>query len=267
MHYSRGNLMEMIDVGLVESGLDPHQLEPEVLAPVEEFHTFGRAATVALADAVELSKADRVLDVGSGLGGAARLLSRDFGCHVTGVDLTDEFCRVARELNRRVGLDDQIDIRRGDALDLPFVDGEFSVVWTQHVSMNVADKQRFSGEMRRVVPPGGRLAFFDILAGPNQPIHFPVPWAVDERMSFLASALETQATIASAGFRTQLWEDVTEDAIQFYKVTGEAAAEESQPPLGLHLVMPNMAEKLTNLKRNAEEGRIIVVRCVAEAVA
>ena len=266
MHYSRGNLMEMIDVGLAESGLDPEHLQLDTLAPLEEFHTFGRAATTALADAVELCKADRVLDVGSGIGGPARLLARDFGCHVTGVDLTEEFCRVARELNRRVGLDEQIEIRRGDALDLPFVDGEFSVVWTQHGSMNIADKQRLYGEMRRVVPPGGRLAFFDILAGPNQPIHFPVPWATDERVSFLASALETQAIIASAGFRTQLWEDVTEDAIESYKAVS-AAPQEARPPLGMHLVIPNIAEKFLNLKRNAEEGRIIVVRCVAEAVA
>jgi SAM-dependent methyltransferase len=266
MHYSRGNLMEMIDVGLAESGLDPQHLELDTLAPIEEFHTFGSAATVALADAVELCKADRVLDVGSGIGGAARLIARNFGCNVTGVDLTDEFCRVARELNRRVGLDEYIEIRRGDAIDLPFVDGEFSVVWTQHMSMNIADKQRLYAEMRRVVPPGGRLAFFDILAGPNQPIHFPVPWATDERVSFLASALETQAIIASAGFRTQLWEDVTENAISSYKAAS-AAPPEKRPPLGMHLVIPNIAEKLLNLKRNAEEGRIIVVRCVAEAVA
>lgn len=266
MHYSRGNLMELIDVGLTESGHDPQHLEPDVLTLVEEFHTFGRAATIALAEAIELCKADRVLDVGSGIGGPARLMARDYGCHVTGVDLTDEFCRVARELNRRIGLDEQIEIRRGDALDLPFVDGEFSVVWTQHVSMNIADKQRLYSEMRRVVPPGGRLGFFDILAGPNQPIHFPVPWATDERVSFLASALETQAIIASAGFRTQLWEDVTEGAIEFYK-SASAAPAETRPPLGLHLVIPNIAEKLANLWRNAEEGRIIVVRCVAEAVA
>jgi SAM-dependent methyltransferase len=266
MHYSRGNLMEMIDDGLAESGHDPQHFELDALAAVEEFHTFGRAATVALADAVELCKSDRVLDVGSGIGGPARLIARDFGCHVTGVDLTDEFCRVARELNRRVGLDEQIEIRRGDALDLPFVDGEFSVVWTQHMSMNIADKQRLYGEMRRVVPPGGRLAFFDILAGPNHPIHFPVPWAADERVSFLASALETQAIIASAGFRTQLWEDVTADAIDFYKVAS-ATTTGTVPPLGPHLLIPNLAEKLANLKRNAEEGRIIVVRCVAEAVA
>ena len=275
MFYSRGNLMELIDDGLAESGHDPRHFAPDVLASVDEFHTFGRAATTELAEAAELCKSDRVLDVGSGIGGPARLIARDYGCHVTCLDLTEEFCRVAEELNRRFGLDEQIDIRRGDALDLPFVDAEFSVAWTQHVSMNIAHKQRFYNEMRRVVPPGGRLAFFDILAGPNQPIHFPVPWATDERVSFLASALETQAVIASAGFRTQLWEDMTDAAIEFFGAASKSAcaaasAATEGPPrvtLGMHLVVPNMVEKLANLRRNAEEGRIIVVRCVAEAVA
>ena len=41
MHYSRGNLMELIDVGLAESGLDPQHLDADTLAPIEEFHTFG----------------------------------------------------------------------------------------------------------------------------------------------------------------------------------------------------------------------------------
>ena len=265
MHYSRGNLMELIDEGLTESGHDPEHLEADALAAVEEFHTFGRDATIALAEAAELSKTDSVLDVGCGIGGPARLLARNYGCHVTGIDLTEEFCDVARELTRRVGLDDQVDVRCGDALDMPFVDGEFSVAWTQHVSMNIEDKPRFYSEMRRVIPPGGRLAFFDILAGPTQPIHFPVPWASDDRVSFLASALETQAIVAASGFRTCLWEDTTEEAVAFYAGVGKVTPA-TAPPLGLHLVVANIAEKQTNLRRNAEEGRIIVVRCVAEAV-
>ncbi len=265
MHYSRGDLMESILDGLVETGHDPDSLDADDLATFEEFHTFGRTASIALADAAEISKDDRVLDVGCGIGGPARLLARHYGCQVVGIDLTEEFCAVATDLTKRVGLSHQVEIRRGDALDLPFIDGEFSVVWTQHVSMNVADKARLYSEVRRVVPTGGRLAFFDILAGPNQPIHFPVPWASDEKVSFLASALETQVMVAAAGFRTQLWEDTTADALKVYAGMSKVDAA-SAPPLGPHLIIPNMAEKGLNLRRNVEEGRIIVVRCVAEAV-
>lgn len=264
MHYSRGGLMESILDGLSESGHDPDALDAEALAPLEEFHTFGREATIALADAAGVTENDRVLDVGCGIGGPARLLARRYGCPVVGVDITEEFCDVAIDLNRRVGLDDRVEIRRADALDLPFADGEFSVVWTQHVSMNVEDKPRMYAEMRRVVPTGGRLGFFDILAGPTQPIRFPVPWASDENVSFLASALETQVLVAAAGFRTRLWEDTTAQATGFYRAMGMLTP--PAPPLGLHLIVPNVSEKGANLRRNAEEGRIIVVRCVAEAV-
>jgi ubiquinone/menaquinone biosynthesis C-methylase UbiE len=263
MHYSRGNLLDLIVNGIAESGHDPERLDADVLAPVEEFHTFGREATVALAKAAEVSRTDRVLDVGCGIGGPARVLAREYGCSVTGIDLTAEFCSVAVELNRRVALDELIEIRCADALDMPFVDGEFSVVWTQHVSMNIADKARLYNELRRMLPPGGRLAFFDILAGPTQPIHFPVPWASDDKVSFLASALETQAIVAAAGFRTYLWEDMTADAIAFYAAGANAV---TTAPLGMHQLDPNVTEKLGNLRRNAEEGRIIVVCCVAEAV-
>lgn len=263
MHYSRGGLMKSILDGLNESGHDPDALDAEALAPLEEFHTFGREATIALADAAGITENDRVLDVGCGIGGPARLLARRYGCPVVGIDLTEEFCDVAIDLNRRVGLDDRVEIRRADALDLPFADGEFSVVWTQHVSMNIEDKPRMYAEMRRVVPTGGRLGFFDILAGPTQPIRFPVPWASDENVNFLASALETQVMVAAAGFRTRLWEDTTTQATRFYRAMGMPTP---APPLGLHLIVPNVPEKGANLRRNAEEGRIIVVRCVAEAV-
>jgi ubiquinone/menaquinone biosynthesis C-methylase UbiE len=148
-HYTRGDLQQTVLQAIVDSGHDPDDLDPDALAPAEEFHTLGRLATVALADAAEVRAADHVLDVGSGLGGPARLLARRYGARVTGIDLTPELCAVAADLTRRVGLDDRVEIRQGDALDLPFDDATFDVVWTQHVSMNIADKDRLFGEMRR----------------------------------------------------------------------------------------------------------------------
>lgn len=265
MHYGLGTLLEDILDGIARSGGDPDELDADSLATVEEFHTFGPAATAALAEAVGITNHDRVLDVGCGIGGPARTLARSYGCTVTGLDLTEEFCEAARDLNRRARLDDRIDIRNGNALELPFVDGEFSVVWTQHVSMNIEDKTRFYDELRRVVPSDGRLAFFDILAGPNEPIHFPVPWANDPTTSHLASALETQAMVAAAGFRTRSWEDLTAQASKFYAESASIAAAGDRP-LGIHLLISDAARKLGNLRRNAEEGRIIVVRCIADAV-
>lgn len=131
-------------------------------------------------------------------------------------------------------------IHQGDALDLPFDDDSFDVVWTQHVSMNSADKAGLFAEMRRVARTGGRLAFFDILAGPVAPIRFPVPWADHPSVSHLATAEETREAVSDTPPEPQ--------------------------PLGLHLLTPDMATKGADLKRNVEEGRIIVVRSVADVV-
>jgi SAM-dependent methyltransferase len=262
-HYGRGDLLDRVLQALRDSGYDPDDLDPEALAPAEEFHTLGRAATVALAEAAGVGPDDHVLDVGSGLGGPARLLARRYGARVTGVDLTPELCEVAADLTRRVGLDDRVEIHQGDALDLPFDDASFDVVWTQHVSMNIADKPRLFAEMCRVLRPSGRLAFFDILAGPVQPIHFPVPWAEDESVSALATPAETRAIVEGLGLQVRVWEDVTAEAIAFYE--GLAAGPPEPAPLGLHLVVPNLPTKGANLTRNAVEERIVLQRCVADA--
>src|SRR5512143_3078137 len=92
-------------------------------APVEE-----RAATLELARAAGLDATKRVLDVGCGVGGTSRCLAREFGCRVTGIDLTDDYCRAAAMLTARIGLAHLADYRQGDATDLPFDDRQFDVV-------------------------------------------------------------------------------------------------------------------------------------------
>ena len=90
-HYGREGLLGAILDALSAAGLDPASITPDDLAPLEEFHTLGRQATVELAELAEVKDGMRVLDVGAGLGGPARLLARRFGCHVTALDLTEEY--------------------------------------------------------------------------------------------------------------------------------------------------------------------------------
>lgn len=99
-----------------------------------------------------------MLDVGCGLGGTARHLAARYGARVTGVDLTAEYCRVGNLLNELTGLAGQIELLRGDALQLPFQGGCFDAVWTEHAAMNIADKAGLYSELRRVLRSGGRLA-------------------------------------------------------------------------------------------------------------
>jgi cyclopropane fatty-acyl-phospholipid synthase-like methyltransferase len=139
-HYTRPDLPEAILAALKAAGKDIDHLTPDDLAPVDEFHGGQRPATVRLAELVGFAGTERVLDVGSGLGGPSRYLAWHYGCRVSGVDLTAEFVRVAEMLTRLTGLADKADYRQGNALALPFEGESFNVVWSQNAAMNIADR-------------------------------------------------------------------------------------------------------------------------------
>jgi SAM-dependent methyltransferase len=194
-HYRRRALGDVILRALKETGKDIEHLMPDDLAPVDEFHSGGRNATVRLAQLAEIDGSQRVLDVGCGIGGPSRYLASKFGCQVNGLDLTAEFVALAGMLAQRTRLADKVTYRQGNGLDLPFPDASFDVVWSQNAAMNIADRDRLYGEMRRVLRPAGRLALQDVAAGPGGEPHYPTPWASDKSISFLFPPQSTRAAL------------------------------------------------------------------------
>lgn len=264
-HYTRSDLGNLILAALEKAGKDVNRLTPEDLAPVDEFHIRGRAATLELARAAGLDSTKRVLDVGSGVGGTSRCLANQFGCRVIGIDLTDEYCRAAAMLSARIGLTDLVDYRQGDATDLPFNDGAFDVVWTEHVAMNIPDKPRLYSEMHRVLKPGGTLAIYDILAGPSGPVLFPVPWARTPDTSFLVRPEELRTLLEEAGFTIADWSDTTEAARAWFVSLAEKIRKEGLPPLGFHVLLgADFQAMAQNQRRNLEEGRIVLAQVIAK---
>ncbi len=260
-HYSTGLTRANIERALIDAGKDFSALQPPDLAPLEDFHTMGRFATAALAELAGVRARDRVLDAGTGIGGAARFLTGQIGCHVTAVDLTAEYCEAAMWLNGCVGLADMIDVRRADVLELPFADRSFDVVFSQHVQMNIADKGALYREARRVLAGGGRLALWDVVAGPEQPIRLPVPWAVAPELSHLVSAEELRSITAGAGFEVQSWSDLTDSA-----VAAMGALLAAPPnPIGLQVFVPDLPVKAANLLENLRENRTRVVQALLVA--
>ncbi|MEE8172549.1 MAG: methyltransferase domain-containing protein, partial [Alphaproteobacteria bacterium] len=124
-HYGAADLLARIDAGLRAVGADPARLVPEDLAPVDEFHAGGREATQHAVSRMSLSAADHVLDVGCGLGGAARYIATEFGCSLTGIDLTPQFIDVAHTLTARLGLSASVRFESASALAMPFEDATF----------------------------------------------------------------------------------------------------------------------------------------------
>jgi SAM-dependent methyltransferase len=261
-HYGRDDLGVAILSALRAAGADLENLTPDVLAPMDEFHTRGRAGTDDLARLLALTGVERVIDIGCGIGGPARFLAHTFGCRVSGVDLTPAFVHAANMLAEMTGLHKQVDYREGDALALPFPAESFDVAWSQNVVMNILDRPALYGEIRRVLKPRGRYAFADVVALKDEPI-FPVPWASERGQSFLLGPDETRAAIEQAGFRILAFEDQTADAI----VSGRKrlTTDGQLPPLGIHVLFgDNFRVMAKNAMRNYEEGRIGLVQGVAE---
>lgn len=266
-HYGRPDMKDVGSVilaALEKAGKDLDYLTPEDLAPVDEFHIRGRLATLELASAAGLDASKHVLDVGSGIGGTARCLAMEFGCRVTGIDLTEEYCRAAEMLSSKVGLADLVDYRQGDATNLPFDDGVFDVVWTEHVAMNIPDKPRLYDEMHRVLKPGGTLAIYDVLAGPSGAVLFPVPWARTPDTSFLVEPNELRGLLEDAGFTISDWSDTTEAAHAWFTSLAEKIRKEGFPTLGFHLLVgTDFREMAQNQGRNLQERRIVLGQVVA----
>jgi SAM-dependent methyltransferase len=264
-HYGWSGLMERIEQEVREHGLDPQRVTVDQLAPVDNSHWHRLAGTLALARLAAITGADRVLDVGGGIGGPARQLAHRFGCQVTVLDLTQDYCAVGETLTAWTRLTDHVSFVRGNALAMPFPDRSFDVVWTQHASMNISDKMHLYSEVARVVCRGGRFALFDALAGPHHPIHFPVPWASDHSFSFLLSPEDTRALITQAGFREVSWMTGPELQAELERPSGDDVAADVGLDPGL-LNGPDGPLMGANVRRNIEEGRIVFAMGVFERI-
>jgi len=264
-HYSAHDIKTRILAALRAAGLDPEQrLSPAAIGALDHFHTGGQRASRDLMELAAIRGEDHVLDIGAGLAGPARMLASALGCHVDCVEMSPDYCAGAELLNRLTGLEDRITVHQGSALELPFPDDTFDVVWMQNVGMNIADKRKLYGEIARVLKPGGRYAFQEMAAGTLATSYYPLPWATDPTDNFLVSGEAMQSLLGASGLVVATFEDTSDTHL------GAATATTNATPaatgqLGLGVFVDNLAQKAGNARRSLEEGQVRLVRGVFRA--
>lgn len=271
-HYTRGKLEETILQALTRAGTNVGQLTAVDLSAIDEFHIGGLDSTQELAAHMDLKSGLHVLDVGSGIGGPARYFAAEHQCKVTGIDLTEEFVQVARNLTRRTKLDHLAEFTLGSALSMTFQEGTFDRAYMIHVGMNVADKAGIFREVRRVLKPGGIFAIFDIVqardaqAGAAK-MAYPVPWALGEETSFVADVKTYRDALQKAGFHVERERDRSAFGIEFTERAIARGAQAERPVLGLHLLMGELAPvMIKNVLMMMKQGALASVELYARAV-
>jgi ubiquinone/menaquinone biosynthesis C-methylase UbiE len=192
--------LERVLVRLEEQGLPTDPLTVPTVNKIDLMHIGGAESTDELIRLAPITAADRVLDAGCGIGGTSRRVANLTGASVTGLDITPEAVDAAIEINKATGMTDLVNIHLGTSTAMPFGEDSFDVVLIQHCAMQVEAKVDLVDECRRVLRSGGRLLFHDWFLGTNQPVQFPVPWATDEKTSFLEPLNEMTSRLESTGF-------------------------------------------------------------------
>lgn len=255
-HWARGDVYALIVSALERASKPLATLTVEDLAPIDHLHARGFPATVELADRLPVKAGHHLLDIGCGLGGPARYFAQRFRCTVSGIDITKPFVEAAGKLTALLRMEDRVSIQHGDGTQLPFRDGTFDGAYTQHVTMNVADRDRFFGEALRVLKPGAFFALTEHGLGAAGSPYYPVPWSDDGAGSYLIAPEETRRLLGAAGFTDIVVEATGSRYLDAYKRAMELAASGALPPLGVHVLLGETApQKTRNAGRNIEEGR------------
>lgn len=255
-HYAGSDMLVRIDDALARAGLDPQRVTVDDLAPLDEFHSAGRTATIHGSKALNPQPGMHIIDLGCGIGGAARYLAYHHDCHVTGIDLTPDYIRIADVLTKRTGLSDRCTFHTASATDVPLPDATFDAAISYHAAMNIEDRAAFYREAARLLKPGAAFLTYDVMQ--NAPgLDFPAPWASTADESFLKSPDETRKLMEDAGFGVEWTDSFRDTALAAFRKTAQQIRDGNPPKLTLApLTGGTTKQKFGNYTKAIAEGLV-----------
>lgn len=264
-HYAHGSLLSAIENSLGKLGKTVDSVTVEDLGPVDEFHIGGRVATANLLDQLNFSDKKNILDVGCGLGGAARYIANKYNTNVTGIDLVQEYIDTGNALSGWVKLDKQVTLHKGSGTSIPFENNKFDGAYMLHVGMNIEDKPQLFKEIYRVLRPGLFLGVYDIMRNKEGNLTYPVPWAAGNSTNFLDTADVYKQALIDSGFEISKEDNRREFALSFFKeLQAKIKANGGPAPLGLHTLMQeSTGVKIKNMIDNISADYIAPVELIA----
>ena len=263
--WTRGDIFSRVRQAMSESGLVNKDLEIEDLFPIDQYHARGIAATVDLGKRMPIKKNKRILDIGCGLGGPARYYAKEFECIITGIDITPSFVEIGNEFNKLTSMSDYVELLVGNGETLDFDNETFDGAYSQHVTMNISNREKFFSEAFRVLKKDSFFAFTEHGLGPEGNPIFPLPWANSLEMSFLLPPQKTISILKDTGFSDIKIIKTAEKYISGYEKLIGLKSENKIPVLGIHVIGgDSMNERSRNSMESIKENRTLPFEIVCK---
>jgi len=188
----------------------------------DSVHAASSRTVAAMASCVEgMADAPRVLDIGAGYGGSARTLAAIFGCQVECLNLSEVQNARNRELCRKAGLEEQVEVVHGYFEAIPGPPDRFDVVWSQDAMLHSGARDRVLAEVARVLVPGGQFIFTDPMQTDDCPPDALAPVLERIHLESLASPSFYRKSLAALGFDEVRWIEMTHHLRAHYAAVRE----------------------------------------------
>ncbi|PIE20657.1 MAG: SAM-dependent methyltransferase [Neptuniibacter caesariensis] len=238
------------------------------IAPIDQLHIGGIKASEKLIARIVQSGAQRVLDVGSGLGGLMRLLESRRNLSVIGLDITHDLNRINQQLSALTPDKSKPEIVTADAHHLPFAGNQFDLIIFQHSLLNMPDDNQVLSECARVLKPQGKLLLHEVVQGANySAMQYPVPWARSMEDSHLRDTQTICSLLEHKGFTITELSDWSEDALNWRKRQSEKerGQKPQAAPVSPRMVLgPEFQNMGSNVMTNLANNAACVIELVAE---